>query len=156
MFNSLHGVLPLIDYLRTGDTSHLPAMEILAVDNSKTSLRLVIGFIIWDGQTFPKDVDTTLGKVFTNPFDMLAVRTTGGLWEYDKDILRAHGMEYCALLIEADETSTKVQQFIYRNEELSLRPFDSASVYSAIDFVSANVEYMQNLLDWFTYHVYEL
>lgn len=133
---------------------HLPAMEILAAGGCEKTLRSVIGLIIWDGQTFPNDVDATLGAVFTDPFDMLFIHVSMGLWEYDENILRAHGMEYCALLIEVDETSTKVQRLIYHDGELALRPFNPASFYSVPDFVNKNAKYAQRLLDWFTHYVY--
>jgi len=156
VYNPLSGVLPLIGYLRTREIRSLPMLEIIASGGNEPILRSVIGFVIWDGQTFPKDVQTTLGTRFRDSFKMIELYMLGGLWEYDEKILRLHGMEYCILFIETDEKSQKVQRLIYHGKKLEFQPNDPASIYSVDDFVTQNMGYNRNLLEWYGNHVYEL
>ena len=144
IFNPMALPFSLVYAVIHGDATRVPAMELIAHDESENRLLLITGEIRWDGRTHP-DFSSVFEDTEEELEEFLWEHALGTSWQRDPQLMASHGLEYDTKYWEfADGTLSRSGRWVLESGSIVEYPqTDDATNLGS--FVSENHDYIMQL-----------
>ena len=130
------------------DPSYLPVLYVEATSPDAQHREALVGTITWDGKTKPKSVRRAFAGLPDGFQGYYMARVIGGVFDFDPQLMRGHGLAYTAWRIGYTSKGAKVEK------ELAVSRTGAVSEVKAkkkpkllFDFMTQNEPYLRELIE---------
>lgn len=77
------------------DPDYVPMLSLTVLSQDGKRQQALVGTLVWDGKKVPQSVDEVfVGERCGSVPDYYLIKTVGGAWEMDQELVQRHGLEY--------------------------------------------------------------
>lgn len=145
IFNPQNLAIAMFKLACRGDDRYIPDLEIVAWDEELRNAMILRGGLEWNGTSMPESVSQAL---HCEDFfiDFLLIVQQDSAWEFDSEILDAHGMQYYSSLMTVSGGERYGDgESQAKSNELVGRPADKQRLHLR-DFCDSNPQYIDELV----------
>jgi hypothetical protein len=149
VYNPTNLFLTLYSIASNRDYSKCPRLEIVVDDSAAGQVRVLIGFLAWNGQGILATPSELINQIYGDETGWFAAVAMHGTFEEEDAALSAHHL--AALTVEwrlESNQKTGPKQILAENGQISRRPFSEENCRPIEAFAQAHPDYLAALKDY--------
>jgi hypothetical protein len=156
IFNPANIMASLYAFATRADPDYFPSLEIVVMDGNH--VRVLEGFIVWDGTTFPREPSEIAGTIDRSSWNFFFLWSNGGLAEYDSRIMRAHGLAFVFVETTLSPGEEPVRRWVRKAKGAwkIASEVHPSEILTVVDFVVHNPAYLEKLARFVRSNVIEI
>jgi hypothetical protein len=145
-FNPTNFFLALYWIAWNQDYSKCPHLEIVVEDRPAEQVRILIGYLAWNGQKIETTPDKLMDQIFGDDFGWMAAVTMHTTFEHDDAVLAAHQLTVrtAEWRFQAGEEVGPIEAFVDEGQ-IGRRPFSHSEYRPFKEFVADHSAYLAAL-----------